>query len=91
MYNRKFLPILIYAVVLVLLLSWASGLLSPSRSAVPYSQVLSLFESEQVRSFVVEGSTLTLYLSTPYNGKTTIATTLADADAFRRAHRHQYF
>ena len=84
MYNRKFLPILIYAVVLVLLLSWASGLLSPSRSAVPYSQVLSLFESEQVRSFVVEGSTLTLYLSTPYNGKTTIATTLADADAFRR-------
>ena len=84
MNNRKFLPLLIYMAALVLVLSWASGLLSQNRSAVPYSQVLSLFEQEQVRSFVVEGDTLTLYLNSPYEGKTTLSTTLGDPDAFRR-------
>ena len=84
MNNRKFLPLLIYMAALVLVLSWASGLLSQNRSAVPYSQVLSLFEQEQVRSFVVEGDSLTLYLNSPYEGKTTLSTTLGDPDAFRR-------
>ena len=46
MNNRKFLPLLIYMAALVLILSWASGLLSPNRNAVPYSRVLSLFEQE---------------------------------------------
>ena len=84
MNNRKFLPLLIYMAALVLVLSWASGLLSQNRSAVPYSQVLSLFEQEQVRSFVVKGDSLTLYLNSPYEGKTTLSTTLGDPDAFRR-------
>ena len=84
MNNRKFLPLLIYMAALVLVLSWASGLLSQNRSAVPYSQVLSLFEQEQVRSFVVEGDSLTLYLNSPHEGKTTLSTTLGDPDAFRR-------
>ncbi|MGN1027361.1 MAG: ATP-dependent zinc metalloprotease FtsH [Faecousia sp.] len=84
MNNRKILPLLIYAVVLVLVLSWASGLFGPARNAVPYSQVLTLFEKEQVRSFVVEGNTLTLYLNTPYGGKTTLSSVLADPDAFRQ-------
>ena len=84
MNNRKFLPLLIYMAALVLVLSWASGLLSPNRNAVPYSRVLSLFEQEQVRSFVVEGDSLTLYLNSPYEGKTTLSTTLGDPDAFRR-------
>ena len=84
MNNRKILPLLIYAAVLVLVLSWASGLFGPNRNAVPYSQVLNLFEKEQVKSFVVEGNTLTLYLNTPYGGKTTLSTVLSDPDAFRR-------
>ena len=84
MNNRKFFPLLMYMAVLVLVLSWASGLLSQNRNAVPYSRVLSLFEQEQVRSFVVEGDTLTLYLNSPYEGKTTLSTTLGDPDAFRR-------
>ena len=84
MNNRKFFPLLMYMAVLVLVLSWASGLLSQNRNAIPYSRVLSLFEQEQVRSFVVEGDTLTLYLNSPYEGKTTLSTTLGDPDAFRR-------
>ena len=84
MNNRKFLPLLIYMAALVLVLSWASGLLSQNRSAVPYSQVLSLFDQEQVRSFVVKGDSLTLYLNSPYEGKTTLSTALGDPDAFRR-------
>ena len=84
MNNRKFFPLLMYMAVLVLVLSWASGLLGQNRNAIPYSRVLSLFEQEQVRSFVVEGDTLTLYLNSPYEGKTTLSTTLGDPDAFRR-------
>lgn len=84
MNNRKYLPLIIYAAILILVFSWSSGLFSPARNAVPYSQVLSLFENEQVKSFVVEGNTLTMSLNTPYAGKTTVASSLADPDDFRR-------
>ena len=84
MKNQKYLPLIIYAAILILVFSWSSGLFSPARNAVPYSQVLSLFENEQVKSFVVEGNTLTMSLNTPYAGKTTVASSLADPDDFRR-------
>lgn len=84
MKNQKYLPLIIYAAILILVFSWSSGLFRPARNAVPYSQVLSLFENEQVKSFVVEGNTLTMSLNTPYAGKTTVASSLADPDDFRR-------
>lgn len=84
MNNKRFLYLIIYAAVLVLVLSWAAGAFADSRNAVPYSQVVSLFEEGKVESFVAEGETLTLYLNTPLNGKTVIVTKIADQDSFRR-------
>ena len=80
---RKFIPTILYLVVLFLILSWASGLMSGSSSSMPYSQVIELFQQEQVKSFVVNDNTITLELRTPVNGRTQIKTNLAQPELFR--------
>ncbi len=83
MKNRNFIPIIIYLVVLVLIFSWANNLFSQDLNQMYYSQVVELFQQEQVRSFVVKDQTITLYLYHPYNGESTITTELADPESFR--------
>ncbi|MBE6979859.1 MAG: ATP-dependent zinc metalloprotease FtsH [Ruminococcaceae bacterium] len=60
-----------------------SGMFSSDRNAIPYSQVVSMFEKEQVRSFLIQGDRLTMYLNTPYDGETAVVTNLADPEGFR--------
>jgi len=81
--NRKTIPLIIYLVILAVAFSWISSVFAPTKNAIPYSQVVSMFENEQVRSFLVQGDTLTMYLNTPYDGDTTVVTKLADPDGFR--------
>ena len=83
MNNRKILPLLIYAAVLVLVFSWATGLFSQKGAALSYSQVVDLFRAEQVKSFVVKDQTITMELRSPINGQSTVTTTLADPQIFR--------
>ena len=83
MKNRKNLSLIIYLVVLAVALTWMSGIFSQAGNTVPYSQVVSLFRSEQVKSFTVRGDVLTLRLHSPYNGETTVSTALADPEGFR--------
>ena len=83
MKNRKTIVLIVYVAVLVLLFSWVSGIFGGKANAVPYSEVVALFQKEQVRRFVVEEQTITMELHTPYNGKTTIATQLSDPEGFR--------
>ena len=80
---RKFIPTILYLVVLFLILFWASGLMSGSSSSMPYSQVIELFQQEQVKSFVVNDNTITLELREPVNGRTQIKTNLAQPELFR--------
>ena len=80
---RKFIPTILYLVALFLILSWASGLMSGSSSSMPYSQVIELFQQEQVKSFVVNDNTITLELREPVNGRTQIKTNLAQPELFR--------
>ena len=84
MKNRKLLPIVIYAAVLVLAFSWMLGLFGGKGNEIPYSKVVSLFQQEQVKSFEVVGKTIELQLHTPYNGKNTLTSTLADPEGFRQ-------
>ena len=49
-----------------------------------YSEVVRLFEMEQVRSFEVADDTITLQLYNPYNGETELVAQMADAESFRR-------
>ncbi len=83
MKSKKILSIVLYLAILALLFSWISGLFSGPRNSIPYSVVTELFDAEQVKSFLVRGDTLTMELHRPYNGKTTVSTTLADPSAFR--------
>lgn len=84
MKNRKVIGIVIYVAILALAFSWMLGLFDSRGDDLPYSQVIALFQNQQVKSFVVEGETIRLELHTPYNEKTTLTTTLADPEGFRQ-------
>ena len=83
MRQRKTLPLIIYLAVLALAFSWVTNLFSTSGNTVPYSDVLHLFQTEQVKSFLVEGDQLRMELYTPYGDSTSVSTTLADPNGFR--------
>ncbi len=84
MNNRsRLIPILIYVAVLVLLFSWVTGAFSGSVGPLTYSQVVELFQAQQVKSFTVRNDTITLNLHEPYGGETKITTGLADPESFR--------
>ena len=84
MNNRRMIPLVVYVAALVLVFSWVSSLAVPKTNAIPYSEVVELFQQEQVKSFTVKGNTITLVLRTPYNGKTQIQTELAQPESFRQ-------
>ncbi len=83
MKNRRIIPVLIYMVVMFAAMSWAMGLFDAGLDNIPYSGILELFRQEQVKSFRVQDDTIELKLHNPYNGKTTLNASLADAESFR--------
>ena len=73
----------IYLLVLLAVFSWALNAFGPKTNTIPYSQLVELFQNEQVSQFLVEGNSITLVLRTPINGKNTITSGLADPEGFR--------
>ena len=73
----------IYLLVLLAVFSWALNAFGQKTNTVPYSQLVELFQNEQVSQFWVEGNSITLVLRTPINGKNTITSGLADPEGFR--------
>lgn len=84
MKNRRVIPLIVYLVTLVLIFSWLSGMFSKSLTRIPYSDIVTLFQTEQVRKFVVDEDTIQMELYRPYNGETVITASLADPEEFRR-------
>ena len=84
MKKSRWIPLVVYVALLLLFFSWANHLFDSRQNSIPYSQVVELFRQEQVRQFVVEDQTITLYLRTPYTGQTTVTTDLADPASFRQ-------
>ena len=84
MKNRRFIPFIVYALVMLLVMSWASGLFTQRQDDLAYSELVSLFRKEQVKSFVVQDQAISLTLHSPYNGKTNLIATLADPESFRQ-------
>ena len=68
---RKFIPLVVYMLVLFLVFSWTGNLFG-NASSLSYSQVVELFRQEQVKSFVVSDNTIQLELHNPYNGETRV-------------------
>ena len=84
MNNRKLIPLLVYLAVLILVFSWVTGMTSTVNSDLAYSELVGLFEKEQVQEFTVKGNTIVLTLNTPYNGKSQIRANLAQPESFRQ-------
>ena len=83
MKNRRPISLIIYLLVLSLFFFTVSGLFSQSGNAIPYSDVVALFRNEQVKSFLVQGDTLSMELYSPYESRTSVSTGLADPEGFR--------
>lgn len=83
MKNRRFIPLIVYLILLVVVFSWANDLFSESMNQLPYSTVVELFRQEKVKSFEVEDGVITMELYSPINGESTVSTSLADPESFR--------
>ena len=84
MKKRKLFSFVLYVAALILLFSWTMGIFGDGTDGLAYSQVVGLFESEQVRSFVVEDDIIQMQLHTPIEGKSVYTASISDADSFRR-------
>ena len=82
MKKSKLFTVLIYAVLLFGLFSLVSKAFGGNDPDVPYSDVVKLFQDEQVRSFTLEGDVILLELHKPYEEKTIITTELPYPDEF---------
>ena len=83
MRNNRIFPFLIYVVVMFLVMSWFSGIFGDGADDLDYSEVVSLFRSEQVKSFELQDDTIAMKLHTAYDGKTSITASIGDPDQFR--------
>ena len=83
MKKSKVITIIIYIAVLVLAFSLMLNLFGGSGEDLSYSQVISMFRKEQVRSFVVKDDTIYLILHTEHNGETALTAPMADPEGFR--------
>ena len=82
MKNRRIFPVLTYLLLLFLLMSWVGGGLGNNRTKLSHTQIVEMFEQEQVKSFVIQGSAIELTLHEPYEGENKILCTLGDPDYF---------
>ena len=84
MKKRRQLPVIFYILLLATIFSLVAGYIGRANQGPAYSEVVGLFEAEQVKSFSVSDGTITLQLRNPYKGETELTASLSDSDAFRR-------
>ena len=83
MKKTRFVPLIVYLLLLGLAFSFILGIFSTSSNAIPYSSIVSLIEDGKVKNFVVEDQTITMELYEALDGKTVVSSYLADPDGFR--------
>ena len=81
--KRKSIVLIVYIAVLIFAFAWMMGIFSFDSDELTYSQVVSLFNEEQVKSFTMVGEEIQLVLHTPIDGETVFKTTIADQESFR--------
>ena len=79
--NRVF-TIIIYIAVLVVAFSIMLELFGGNGEDLSYSQVIKLFNNEQVKSFVVKDNTIYLTLHSEFKGKKVLTAPIADPESF---------
>ena len=73
---------LVYLLILYLLMNWVTGRFGEKKTKLSHTQIVELFEMEQVKSFVIEGNEIELELHDTYEGKSTLLCNLGDPDYF---------
>jgi len=81
--NRRQFPLIFYILALTMLLTWAMGALNSRVNGLSYSDIVTLFEQEQVKRFVVSDNVIELELHEGVEGKTELSEHLADPESFR--------
>jgi len=81
--RRKSFALIIYVAILVLAFSWMMGLFSFGRDELAYSEIIKLFEQQQVKRFTVYGNEIELTLHTAVDGKDVFVSTIANPESFR--------
>ena len=84
MKKRRVISVVFYLLGLVLLFSWVTSIFGGGTDDVSYSQLVQLFQNEQVKSFTVEENCIYLKLHNPYMGETSLTCNLADPEGFHR-------
>ncbi len=82
MKNRKFTPLIIYGLILILLLSWGTDMFGLLDDSVPYSLAIQLIREEKVQSFTIRGTTMEMVLHEPVEGQGVVSATVADPEGF---------
>ena len=83
MKKTRFIPLIIYLLILCLAFSFILDLFRGPSNTLPYSGIVSMIEEGKVKSFVVVDQTITMELHEELDGKSTITSYLADAEGFR--------
>ncbi len=84
MKKRNPISILIYIILIGSLCWMVLSLFSPVGNDIAYSEVVYLFEQEQVKKFVVASDAIHLTLHRDYKGETSLVTGIADVETFRQ-------
>ncbi len=83
MKKRSPVSIFIFIAAMTMLCYLVLSMVVGGGNSIAYSEVVRLFEEEEVRSFMVVEDTIYLELHNPYDGKKEINTKLSDVNAFR--------
>ena len=84
MKKRKISPLILYILILGVVFYLVAGAFSGLNRGPAYSEVVRLFEEEEVRAFTVSDGKIYLELYHPYQGKTEITANLANVEAFQQ-------
>ena len=90
MKKRKIFTLILYVAVLVATFALIFGLFKSGSDELSYSQIVELFNNEQVRSFVVDGNDIYLVLHSEYEGKASIKAPIADPEGFHQEMREVF-
>ena len=78
MKKQGFFGVIVYLLILAVLCGWLMGLFGDGTDGLTYSQVVELFQQEQVKKFTVQENLIYMELHSSYDGKTELVANLAD-------------
>ena len=84
MKKSNLFSVILYVAVFALILSVVLGIFGARKDDLTYSEIVGLFNEEQVKSFTVEEQTIKLELHHAYDKKNSLTCQLADPESFRQ-------